>query len=694
MFSLLFLLCSLGLDVAASQTVENALQIRDTTTTLAAPISISPDQNWDGIDGTWSTFTLRVGTPEQFVRTYISFASYQTWVVIPQGCSNAADQDACAENRGWLFESNASTTWEQVGIYDLWIENDMDYLGNAIYGYDQVGLGGQGEGGPTLRNTTVGGLAVDNFYLGIFGLNPKPTNFTDFDVGSTSYITQLKEYGLIPSVSFGYTAGAHYRFTGALASLTLGGYDEDMYIPNNVTFTFAPDNERDIVVAIQQITTPSQISSSPVGTQLLPSPIYAYIDATIPELWLPLQACQAFEAEFGLIYDNTTELYLVNQTLHNKLLQRNANVTLTLGEGFTSSDTVQITLPYAAFDLTAKPPFRGLQNNTSYFPLKRAVNETQYVLGRTFMQEAYITVDWEVSRFKLAQVLWDQNTDMNLVAIPGANVTQSSTDWTSPLFGESTSSTSGSPKSSGISAGAIAGIVVGAIAILALLGMGIWWHRRRSQSKRAALEDEKTLNNDTNSDSGQTDASTVFPKAELAGSTPVTFGMTHHDADRKGILYPPGAFGDRSLRSPNGTSMHGSDNASHSPSTPGGEGTHASSHSGRTLFSPLTQVSEADSKNIAIYEMPGDMPSVKEKDGRQLSEKEACARREMVYNGVDSSAVNTPTSDTTEGAPREFRRVNAEDVVDARTGVGVAGGRHRAFSFEGNRPDAEPKNQT
>ncbi|KAK4960849.1 hypothetical protein LTR66_012840 [Elasticomyces elasticus] len=211
-----------------------------------------------------------------------------------------------------------------------------------------VGLGGAGEGGPTVKNMTAGGIAVQDFYLGIFGVNPKPTDFTSFDDGSPSLTTTLKGQRYIPSVSFGYTAGAPYRFTGVLASLTLGGYDNSKFVDNNITFTFAADNERDLII------------------------------------WLPLEACQAFEAEFGLIYDNTIGLYLVNSSLHKALLTRNASVTSSLGVVTQGGNAVDIMLPYAAFDLAAHPPYRGLRNSTSYFALRRAANNTQYTLGRTF----------------------------------------------------------------------------------------------------------------------------------------------------------------------------------------------------------------------------------------------------------------------------------------------------------------------
>lgn len=150
------------------------VEARAAASAIPTPIAVDPDQNWDGIDGSWSTFTLRVGTPEQDVRTFVSTASYQTWVVLPQGCEAASDETACAKERGWTFKENASTTFDRIGIYDLYTEANLGYSGNAIYGYDTVGLGGQGQGGPTIKNTTVGGLAVEDFYLGLFGVSRKP----------------------------------------------------------------------------------------------------------------------------------------------------------------------------------------------------------------------------------------------------------------------------------------------------------------------------------------------------------------------------------------------------------------------------------------------------------------------------------------------------------------------------------------
>jgi hypothetical protein len=678
-----------------SQALGTSLQKR--AGKVIAPLSITPDQNWDGIDGKWSSFTLRVGTPQQFVRTFVSWAVYQTWVVLPLGCVSAEDQSACADARGWLFDNETSSTFDYIGLYDLWVGRNLGPTPNAGFGFDRVGLSGVGENGPTLENTTVAAFAGQKmYYLGIFGINPKPSNFTGFNEPTASYMTQLKEQKMIPSVSFGYTAGAYYRFTGSFASLTLGGYDTSKYRANNLTFTFAPDNERDVMVAIQSISTPARLASSPVATELLPSKVYALIDATSAELWLPLDACKVFEFEFGLTYDNTTGLYLVNDTLHDSLVARNASVTFKLGQSPDTRDTIKITLPYAAFDQKVTPPYQNIANISNYFPLRRAANDSQYTLGRTFMQEAYLTVDYEVSRFQLSQVVWDQVADKNLVAIPPASASSDDSLWTSPNWSpvSGTGSTgdgrnrltstgaSSDSDSSSLGAGAIAGIAVGAAAVTGLIGAFVFFYLRRQKRKKAAsaaavaataASSETKPTSSQGSTNSQVKSATVYPKAELAGSGPFPFGMTHHELDLKGLLPPGNSDGSVSATSPMTSSV--------------GEGTFSS---GNTLISPA---SEADSRPVEIYEMPGDMPVVREKDGKQLSEKEALQHREKLYNGVDSN-VTTPTTaggaDATIGGAQDPafhtppRRMNAGDIVNAHTGQSVAG-QHRAFSFEGER---------
>ena len=162
----------------------------------------------------------------------------------------------------------------------------------------------------------------------------------------------------------------------------LGGYDLSKSGPTNMSFAFGPDISRDLTVGLQAI------SASFSGTthSLLSDGIFTFIDSTVPEIWLPLAACQQFEKALGLSWDETSELYLVNDTLHTSLLNKNASFTFQIGNTTTGGETINITLPYSSFDLSVSWP--KVTNTTSYFPLRRAANDTQYTLGRTFLQEA------------------------------------------------------------------------------------------------------------------------------------------------------------------------------------------------------------------------------------------------------------------------------------------------------------------
>lgn len=166
--------------------------------------------------------------------------------------------------------------------------------------------------------------------------------------------------------------------------MTLGGYDASRFTPNGVSLRFATDVARDLVVGLQSIQFSDSITKN---KELLPSGgILAFVDSTVPHIWLPISACKAFESAFGITYDAQSELYLVNNTLHNTLLAQNANVTFILGNEIKGGDTIAITLPYLSFDLQAS--YLYLNATTRYFPLRRAANDTQYTLGRTFLQES------------------------------------------------------------------------------------------------------------------------------------------------------------------------------------------------------------------------------------------------------------------------------------------------------------------
>lgn len=247
----------------------------------------------------------------------------------------------------------------------------------------------------------------------------------------------VENRSLVPSHSYGYTAGAYYRLKQIPSSLTVGGYDQNRFKPHNTSFELSLDQNP--AVALNGITVtsnPTPASNRSTGWSTNPLPLFGSfgssdlslytIDSSTPYLWLPETICEAFETALGLIYDDELQLYTFgpNPTQHDILQNWNMTFKFTVADLPGSTKTVTISLPYAAFDLQLSYPFPGLNATassppTNYFPIRKAKNNTQYTIGRVFLQESYLTVDYERSNFSIYQASFDSDAlnNVNLVDI-------------------------------------------------------------------------------------------------------------------------------------------------------------------------------------------------------------------------------------------------------------------------------------
>ena len=210
-----------------------------------------------------------------------------------------------------------------------------------------------------------------------------------------------------------------------LGSLTLGGFDASRFSPNNLTFPFDADDSRRLTLGLQSVTVSNTLQGA--LTPLSQGALFM-IDSSVPDIWLPMSACQLFEQAFGLIYDPLTDLYLVNDSIHKQLQQKEPTVTFKLGITESEGPSVDITLPYGAFDLQASSPI--YPNATKYFPLRRSANETQQTLGRAFLQEAYIIADYERSNFSVYQAVFKEPNPSQIVTIHSTSYTAANSSTT------------------------------------------------------------------------------------------------------------------------------------------------------------------------------------------------------------------------------------------------------------------------
>lgn len=176
------------------------------TTPQPTAISVPVKADWYGIDGFWSPVSLRIGTFPQQVDLFVSTASQETLVVGKAGC-DVTDTE-CFAKRGRLFDISSSTSWEGQGNYTLGLDPQLGVNDDGVYGYDNIALNDV----ISVPSQIVGVMNSNTTecWLGFFGLGVEPTNFTTID--KPSFLDSIvQNQSLVPSHSYGYTAGAHYR---------------------------------------------------------------------------------------------------------------------------------------------------------------------------------------------------------------------------------------------------------------------------------------------------------------------------------------------------------------------------------------------------------------------------------------------------------------------------------------------------
>ena len=280
------------------------------------------------------------------------------------------------------------------------------------------------------------------------------------------------------------------------ASLVLGGFDANRFEPHGISFSLDPGLNP--VVALNEIRVTAQpLPSSSISTKwpsnstILLSSAEAdlfTIDSSTPYLWLPETVCLEFERAFGLIYDESVRLYTFgsNAAQHEALMDWNMTFTFTLADTPGSSNSVSLSLPYDAFDLQLSYPYPSLNATQSsppknYFPLRKAANSSQYTLGRSFLQETYLKVDYERNNFSISQATFSPNalTDTDLVSITRPQ----SSNFTGPMT---------APPERILSQAGIAGVVVGSsIALVSLIFLVVLCVRFRRHNANPGYVREK-----------------------------------------------------------------------------------------------------------------------------------------------------------------------------------------------------------
>ncbi|KAJ2895381.1 aspartic peptidase domain-containing protein [Zalerion maritima] len=453
--------------------------------------------DWHGADGNWSSILILAGEgPAQGVDVLVSTVLAESWVVdadaCPDGDENPDGFYRCVLARGGTFNRTASTSWNPLGLWNV----GLSYLGiteNAEYGVDGIVLYTQGDSSVSFESSSIAAITTPEYNNGFFGLGIVGTSFGQrVAVGPIDAMAKISQ--VMTSRSYGFTAGAHYALQGygSPLSLTLGGYDKNRFQSHDINFDMDGGYPAVKVRAIEASSAesdsaPSHWSSTTETLLMTNESVDALIDSTTPHLWLPSTICDRFALAFNLTWDEDIGYHVYggsesDGTQLYSQFKRNTDIMLK----FTLSDTnnndlfdndrevVNITVPVAAFTSLLSYPFANLNygdESLPYFTLKRTTNSSKIILGRSFMQEAYLRANYDPPRFSVHQVKFpDDYSDTDIETINHVAF---------PLAEEE------EEEEGGLSTSALAGIVFAGCAVVTALVVTLYCRRRRRKSRRA-----------------------------------------------------------------------------------------------------------------------------------------------------------------------------------------------------------------
>lgn len=221
------------------------------------------------------------------------------------------------------------------------------------------------------------------------------------------------------------------------------------FVPHDTTFRLyignsnADPNDRAPTVRLRGLTAqvpsldkaPGNWTSTSQTFVAMNDSITAMIDSSTPFLWLPTEICERIASALDLVWREDLGVYVFanggSQYLKYKHMKSTEELSFTFTvSSYDNSDNfgyplnmpgvVNITIPPAAFAQVLRYPWKNVikfnESSIPYFPLTRSTDETnnnQYIIGRVFMQEAYIITNYDKATFSIHQALFPDNSATN-----------------------------------------------------------------------------------------------------------------------------------------------------------------------------------------------------------------------------------------------------------------------------------------
>jgi len=298
----------------------------------------------------------------------------------------------------------------------------------------------------------------------------------------------------------------------------MGGYDTLRFEPHDTTFSLDPVTRlptvrlRGVTAEVPTIeeAPTKNWTSTEHSLVAMEDSIIAVIDSSTPYLWLPTEVCERFAAALNLMWRDDLGVYVFSDGAQYTNYQTTSPLSFTFtlssyqnadnfGQPLNTPGVVNITIPAAAFAHLLRYPFKNViqwgDSSVPYFPLKRSTkdgNNNQYIIGRVFLQEAYIITSYDRGSYSVHQAKFPNNGRYNY-SVEGIKRPDESPY---PKFQQAPT------PSHGLSGGQIAGIVLSAFITGSIIALIVWFFliRKKKDPPPEPQQDAEAAQEEENKD--------------------------------------------------------------------------------------------------------------------------------------------------------------------------------------------------
>lgn len=515
------------------------LAISSTTTLVSASAPYVVQWNNTksyGPDGPWPVVTVHVGTQENGVGLSTvdlhPGGIWQSMILTEAFCNGDNDPTHCPAAQAGLYNINGShnvlrnITKETGLVWEWGSDSAFNISGSANNVVDVMTLRGVRGQSMTVGNSTIAAvdsstialpdrtnhsIQVGHLSLGAPGGGGQPFG----NVDGETFAGHAAANNIIPSNSFGLHYGS--SSLNQVGSLVWGGYDQSRVLGDAAAFDLTVNNEMlpsllDVQIGVETGSSPFANGASSMIGLLKQNASFQGVQPTIinpvvPYLFMSPETCTAIVQNLPVTLEPKVGLYLWNtgDPNYKRIVQSPAYLAFVFQNAGVGNLTIRV--PFPLLNLTLEGPI--VATPQPYFPCRpfhANDNSGNYVLGKAFLQAAFIGMNWEQNKFFMAQAPGPGVGASNVQSI-GPNDTYINSDpidnfaptwakdWTVlSSTGNSSSLGSGTGSGTGLSSGAKAGIGVGvAVGVLAIVATSVFCCLRRRKRKIVLQKDDNAL---------------------------------------------------------------------------------------------------------------------------------------------------------------------------------------------------------